>query len=302
MPTKQPAKPIAKTAAKPTKTTELAVNRKPNPAAEPKTAKPPSSIPAKWIPLKSIIFDEAYQMRVTQPDTSEYRELLDECQPHIWPFDLPILVASIKGKLKVVEGFTRGLAAKEAGRKDVYCRVLECTADEATRIALGSNSKHGLRRTNADKNNAVRIAVAKYSDKSAVDIAAICNVSHTFVYSIMSELKGQEPKAKELEQEPKAATAATKAEPKAATKQPESDFPEYAEPSKNGNHQKPPVSGVVSKSESSPASTVDQAVNLTAQRLKQARSAIGVMTRTLESLGLLEKVKPLVDQMLKDLK
>lgn len=284
----------------PTKSTDTKSTSKPVGLAVKKISKAKPAVESKWIPLKSIIFDEAYQMRVVQPDTSAYRELFDECKPHVWPFDLPILVASIKGKLKVVEGFTRGLAAKEAGRKDVLCKVVECTADEATKIALGSNSKHGLQRTNADKNNAVRIAIAKYSDKSAVDIAAICNVSHTFVYSIMAELKGQAPKPKELEKEPKAPKP-----PKQSPRQEaadESGFPEYIDTGKNGSHQKPPANGVVAKADSAPAKDVDGAVNLTAQRLKQARSAVGVMTRALESLGLLDKVKPLVDQMLKELK
>lgn len=57
------------------------------------------------------------------------------------------------------------------------------------RKLLGENDKHGLRRTNADKRNAVRVMLEdeelqKLSDR---EIAEDCEVSHVLVWKMRKE-------------------------------------------------------------------------------------------------------------------
>jgi hypothetical protein len=58
------------------------------------------------------------------------------------------------------DGFHRLYAANGAGLSTISANVYEGTMRDARRHALGANSNHGLRRTNADKRMTVEIALA----------------------------------------------------------------------------------------------------------------------------------------------
>lgn len=88
------------------------------------------------------------------------------------------------GKYIVADGFHRVMGASQAGEKRIKTEVHPGKFDKALLFALGANGTHGLRRSNADKNNAVRIAIATYRKKSNNEIAKICGVSDTFVCKI----------------------------------------------------------------------------------------------------------------------
>jgi len=61
--------------------------------------------------------------------------------------------------------------------------------DDAWRAALGANVGHGLRRTNNDKRNAVRTAMARWPKLSARKVAELCAVTHPFVLTLKNEAK-----------------------------------------------------------------------------------------------------------------
>ena len=56
----------------------------------------------------------------------------------------------------LADGFHRFWAAKEAGLTEIYEEIHPGTLRDAILFSLSANSKHGLRRTNADKRKAVQ--------------------------------------------------------------------------------------------------------------------------------------------------
>lgn len=145
------------------------------------------------VSTSELVFDQALQIRADIPAIDNYKLLLEENQ--FWPFDKPIVAFRIRGKLKVVDGFTRGRAALAAGWNTVPVAIMTGTAEDALRYAFGCNATHGYARTNADKRKAVLMAIAHYKDDQQVtqaQIALICKVSHTYVRKLMEEVTQEE--------------------------------------------------------------------------------------------------------------
>jgi hypothetical protein len=88
----------------------------------------------------------------------------------------------------LADGFHRYHASVKAGLEDFQCEVREGTRLEAIKYALKANNGHGLRRTNADKRNAVHLAMKEFSSESNRGIAEMCEVSPGLVDSIRSQL------------------------------------------------------------------------------------------------------------------
>jgi uncharacterized ParB-like nuclease family protein len=70
----------------------------------------------------------------------------------------PLSVVSDGKTYWMADGFHRLAACRKIGLKLVSCEVSTGTRVDALRMALGANQAHGLRRTNADKTNAVLMA------------------------------------------------------------------------------------------------------------------------------------------------
>lgn len=94
-------------------------------------------------------------------------------------------------KLLLADGRHRIKGAKAAGLTKLYCNVRQGTPDDCLKEALGCNSKHGLRRTNADKRLCVEIALRKWPVMSDHQIADMTRVSAPFVGSVRVALVGQ---------------------------------------------------------------------------------------------------------------
>jgi uncharacterized ParB-like nuclease family protein len=97
----------------------------------------------------------------------------------------PIVVFAQKGTERYIlaDGFHRLSAAIRLKKKEVEVEVCDGGPDDALRYALSANTKNGIRRTNADKTHAVKMALATpaFKDLSLRDLADMCCVSHTFV-------------------------------------------------------------------------------------------------------------------------
>jgi hypothetical protein len=93
--------------------------------------------------------------------------------------------------LWLVEGFHRIAAHKAAGIKSIDVECRPGTFREAWVYSLGTNDKHGVRRTNADKRKVVLQAVndAELGEWPSREIAAHCSVSHAFVNKVRDELE-----------------------------------------------------------------------------------------------------------------
>ena len=90
----------------------------------------------------------------------------------------------------LADGFHRFWAAKEAGLTEIYEEIQPGTLRDAILFSLSANSKHGLRRTNADKRKAVQTLLddpewARWSDH---EVARRCAVSANFVGDVRKSI------------------------------------------------------------------------------------------------------------------
>lgn len=158
------------------------------------------------VELEILIFDPEYQMREELPSIDDYVSVLEDSEGEEWPFKDPLSVCQVGGKLFVVDGFTRGHACKKVGRAVVDVVITKATKTEAFKMALSSNSAHGIPRSRADKRKSVIKAVARWPKLSLRQVAKTCGVSRTLVKNVMDELKGAEADdPKEYEAAPEAA-------------------------------------------------------------------------------------------------
>ena len=86
----------------------------------------------------------------------------------------------------LADGFHRFFAARDAGLTEIYEDIQPGTVRDAILYSLSANSKHGLRRTNADKRKAVQTLLddAEWSKWSDREIAKRCAVGYDLVADI----------------------------------------------------------------------------------------------------------------------
>lgn len=122
----------------------------------------------------------------------EYTELLKN-GGHLPPVSVvcdkrPDADGSVRPRYYLVDGFHRKDAAVKAGRSMIDASITEGTYTDALRLALKANSAHGLRRTNADKRNALKMAwehrqeLFGKDDPKDTDLAEVCGVTRMTVY------------------------------------------------------------------------------------------------------------------------
>lgn len=89
----------------------------------------------------------------------------------------------------LADGFHRWHAAKQAG-KTLLCNQYQGSRRDAILHSVGANSKHGLRRSNADKRRSVLTLLndSEWVQMSDVWIAEQCGVSSMFVGKVRKEL------------------------------------------------------------------------------------------------------------------
>lgn len=129
------------------------------------------------------------RLKINQEVVEEYAE----CMKNGDRFP-PITVFKCKEGRRVfytlADGFHRCLAAELNKQKTIFCEILEGEARDAIEYALKANSAHGLRRTNKDKRNAVKIALKdeEWAEYSNNEIARLCAVSEFLVRTVRKEL------------------------------------------------------------------------------------------------------------------
>ena len=146
---------------------------------------------ASLIDPKRIRTDLGTQMRIAMNEevVKEYAEAMQAgCEfPALRAFfdepnDLIILA----------DGFHRLTAHNRVRPNDqILVELILGTAEDAQWESIGANKSHGLRRTNEDKRNAVKMALMhpKGAEKSDNQIAKHVGVSHTTVQNIRRELE-----------------------------------------------------------------------------------------------------------------
>lgn len=129
----------------------------------------------------------------TQPRTAIDEDLVDEyADAYKSKVEIPRVVVFHDGaNYWLVDGFHRRWAAVKVGLKSLPCVVHEGTLQDARWYSYAANQTHGLRRTNADKEKAVKAALQhpKGAELSDVQIAEHVGVSHSTVAKYRCELE-----------------------------------------------------------------------------------------------------------------
>lgn len=173
-----------------------------------------SSIPdgvEKMVNVVDLNLHKSFQPR-NGLDEETIEEYAEEIKDGTFP---PIEVVVVDDKMFVVDGFHRVEACRDAKVKQIKAIVRTGSKSLAQWLAASSNRKHGLRRTNADKRRAVKMALQAAPAASLREIAEHCGVSHELVRTVKDP---PEPKAKpdpKPEPEPAPVAEAPKPAPKA---------------------------------------------------------------------------------------
>ena len=140
----------------------------------------------KVLNLGAVILDPRLQSRT---ETNE--EVIEDYSDAIKRGDEfpPLLVYFDGTHYWLVDGYHRYHAHKKADKAGVACEVVNGTITEAILKATSVNSKHGMRRTYADKRKAVMTLLDDFvwSDWSNIRIAEHCGVSPTFVSNLRND-------------------------------------------------------------------------------------------------------------------
>jgi len=145
------------------------------------------------IVLNEIQVIEAAQMRVIGTDSgtvSEYAEAMEEGST------FPAIILFHDGTAYwPADGFHRIEAARRIDRETIMAEVRQGSQREAVMFACSANAKHGLRRTQADKRNAIETLLRdpEWSRMSDREIGKACAVDHKTVGRVRRELVGEFP-------------------------------------------------------------------------------------------------------------
>jgi hypothetical protein len=139
-------------------------------------------------PLDKVRIDGDTQSRVKMNDESvtEYAERMTEGEV----FPEIVLYKDEDGNHWLAEGFHRVAGAKVAGLGTLSAEIREGTVRDARIHSCGANVTHGLKRSRADKRNAVMICLNddELKKQSNIRIADICKCSSKFVGDLRTEI------------------------------------------------------------------------------------------------------------------
>lgn len=111
----------------------------------------------------------------------------------------PIVVYYDGSKYWLADGFHRFLAAQRNEFEHIAAEVHNGSRTDALKFALGANATNGIYRSNADKRNAVEIALEEWPNMANNVIAELCKVSADLVRRTRREMEKHEriePQAK----------------------------------------------------------------------------------------------------------
>lgn len=137
------------------------------------------------IPLEAINIYGGTQTRVKTTDEAVESYADEMSQGTAFP---PIVVYFDGATHWLADGFHRFLATKRNERPTILAEVHPGGRTDALRHALGANATNGVYRTNADKRNAVEIALEEWPDRANPVIAELCRVSADLVRRCRNEM------------------------------------------------------------------------------------------------------------------
>jgi hypothetical protein len=135
--------------------------------------------------LESINLYGGTQARVTTSDEAIASYADEMAQGTIFP---PIIVFYDGATYWLADGFHRYLAAKRNENPSIEALVETGGRLDALKHALGANATNGVYRNNADKRNAVEVALEEWPDQANPVIADMCKVSVDLVRRTRTQL------------------------------------------------------------------------------------------------------------------
>ena len=145
------------------------------------TTNTPTAGRPRKVMIEHIEYDSENQAResLDNETVAEYAEAMERKER------LPPIVCYHDGSTYwLADGFHRYHAARKRGEKLIEAQVIKGSRDDARWHAAGANKDHGLPRKTADKQKAVRLALALRPTMSDRKIAEHCGVSNTMVSGI----------------------------------------------------------------------------------------------------------------------
>jgi hypothetical protein len=142
-------------------------------------------MPTQELALDSINVYGGTQARLTTNDDAIASYADEMANGAVFP---PIVVYYDGATHWLADGFHRYLAAKRIDRPTILAQVEPGGRTDALRHALGANATNGVYRNNADKRNAVEIALEEWSDLANPVLADICKVSVELVRRTRTQL------------------------------------------------------------------------------------------------------------------
>lgn len=150
----------------------------------------PATTKKQHVALAAIEFDSATQVRaeINVATVAEYAERMEANDK--FP---PAVLFQDGEQFFIGDGWHRLLAAQKNNAVTFPCTVLRGGKIEAVKYALGANTDHGLKRTNADKDKAVRMALKNFPEWSDRQIASACVVGHQLVAKVRGQVDENPP-------------------------------------------------------------------------------------------------------------
>ena len=144
----------------------------------------------KTFNLGVLVLDQKLQSRVEIDETavSEYAEAIEAGD------EFPPVLAFFDGiHYYLTDGYHRYHAHKRAGKASIKAEVVNGTFRDAIFHATSVNSKHGMRRSHADKRKAVMTLLEdfEWEGMSSLQIANHCGVSVSFVSNLRNSMGKQ---------------------------------------------------------------------------------------------------------------
>jgi len=135
-------------------------------------------VKTRLLKISDIVTTAGTQIRarIDADTVDQYSEAMQERDTE-FP---PVVVFHDDSEYILADGFHRVMAASRNGSMSITAEVRKGAKADALKFALGCNTAHGLRRTNADKRRAVELALAEWPKLSDRQIARVCAVSDHF--------------------------------------------------------------------------------------------------------------------------
>lgn len=139
----------------------------------------------KVLNINALVLDQKLQSRteINEQAIEEYAEAIKAGD------EFPCVLVYFDGvHYYLTDGYHRYHAHKKAGRAGIACEIINGTFRDAVLRATSVNSKHGMRRTHADKRKAVMTLIEdfEWDTWSNSEMAAHCGVSVSFVSELRS--------------------------------------------------------------------------------------------------------------------